>query len=708
LGGFLAIVLLQIAMAGVEWRSETSLDRAAAAEAASAGASETMLQQTANLSKTLLMTQGALAAFLLTGGAEERAAVMTALTAVDERIGKLAGAGAEGHALTVAGSGIHAALDATIASVLDRRTASSVINDNAYEAQNAVVALTVAAANAQDPELVQAVGVVTATTVAPLPAATRYTTGGDPRDRAIVHNAIGRAKKAVKALLQRGGAGVKPVSERVSRLAGNISTALDALDPALAALDAAIAKRKAGVKALEQSLHDADMAIGELVKHVEATRDGNRTATARTRRTINELVMVGNFLACLMGLAFAPMIARSITRPIGRLNAAMRRIADGDLALTVPEQERGDEVGAMASALLALRDASLRAITLEEEAAAQRSAAQAQRQAVEAAQREAAAEQADVVQKLANGLSCLAEGDLSCRLNVVFPPAYEKLRKDFNAALKELQAAMTRIANNTETLQVGSGEITKLADDLNRRTEKQAANLEQTAAALGEITVTVGKTAEGARQASAVVARTKVDAEQSGTVVRNAVAAMGGIEDSANQVAQIIGVIDEIAFQTNLLALNAGVEAARAGEAGRGFAVVASEVRALAQRSAEAAKEIKTLIAASTQQVGTGVQLVGETGEALARILAQMADISAVVASIAASAQEQASGLREINAAISEMEQVTQQNAAMVEQCTTASHELAATADELTRLTGRFRLGAGAQATNEQHRLRTA
>jgi methyl-accepting chemotaxis protein len=714
LGGFLAIVVLQIAMAGVEWHSEIALEHAAKSEADSAGASETMLQDIANLSKTILSTEGALSAFLRTGGGAERAAVMKALSAMDERIGKLANAGAEGQALTTAGAGIHAALDQTLASVLDKRTASSAISDNGFEAQNSAASLTLAASNTPDQDLIQLVAVITATMASPLPTAIRYSTGEDPRDRRIAQAAISRAKTAIKALLQRDSHNAQAASEgmsermgdRITRLAGNITTALDALEPALAATDAAIEKRKSAVKALGQHLREADVATSQLAKRVEDKRDSDRAAAAKTRQKTNQLVMAGNFIACLLGLAFAPMIARSITRPIGRLNAVMRRIADGDLALSVPEQDRGDEVGTMASALLALRDASLHGRTLEEQAAAQRSTIEAQRQADERAQRAAAAEQADIVEKLAHGLSCLAEGDLTYRLNSAFPSAYEKLREDFNSAIEELEAAMTLIATNAEALQAGSGEISRSADDLSRRTENQAASLEQTASALGEITSTVGRTAEGAQKATSVVARTKIDAEQSGDVVRKAVAAMGGIEQSAHQVTKIISVIDEIAFQTNLLALNAGVEAARAGEAGRGFAVVASEVRALAQRSADAAREIKALIATSTQQVGTGVQLVGETGEALARILAQMGEVTAVVAAIASSAQDQATGLNEMNVAINQMDQVTQQNAAMVEHNTTASHELAATAEALTQLTARFRLSKWAEPASEQQQRR--
>ncbi len=297
------------------------------------------------------------------------------------------------------------------------------------------------------------------------------------------------------------------------------------------------------------------------------------------------------------------------------------------------------------------------------------------------------------VAEIGAAMEGLAAGDLTYRIETALPEAFEKLRSDLNAAIAQMQAAMQAIAGNVGGIRSGTNEITQAADDLSRRTEQQAASLEQTAAALDEITATVRRTAEGAKQARVVVSKTKTDAEHSGEIVRQAVAAMGGIEQSSQQISQIIGVIDEIAFQTNLLALNAGVEAARAGDAGRGFAVVASEVRALAQRSAEAAKEIKALISASAQQVGSGVKFVGETGEALSRIVAQVAEINSAVVEIASAAQEQATGLAEVNTAVNQMDQVTQQNAAMVEQSTAASHALAGEADELARLMSRFQLG---------------
>ena len=302
-------------------------------------------------------------------------------------------------------------------------------------------------------------------------------------------------------------------------------------------------------------------------------------------------------------------------------------------------------------------------------------------------------ERLGVVQSLADALDHLAQGDLAYRIERTFPPEFEQLRADFNGAIGRLSQTLNQIIGGAGMIRSGAGEISAAADDLSRRTEQQAASLEETAAALDQITVTVRKTASGAKTAAEVVLAARGDAQTSGEVVRQAVEAMSEIEDSSQQIGQIIGVIDEIAFQTNLLALNAGVEAARAGEAGKGFAVVASEVRALAQRSANAAKEIKALIDTSGAQVESGVRLVGETGAALQRIVDRVAEIDALVGEIAASAQEQATGLHQVNSAINEMDQVTQQNAAMVEQSTAASHSLAQEAEGLAESVARFRVG---------------
>ncbi len=418
------------------------------------------------------------------------------------------------------------------------------------------------------------------------------------------------------------------------------------------------------------------------------------TAAGKASMTFMLLIAaLGGVVSTLLAGLMAWLISRAIARPVGAMTEAMQALAQGDHAVTVPALGRGDEIGAMAGALNVFKEAAIEKQRLEADALASGRLTEAERARTAAHLAEAAGQQAHVVDLLGSGLSRLSGGDLAHRIEESFPAEYERLRADFNGAMAKLQEVMRGVAASASAIRSGTGEISAASDDLSRRTEQQAASLEETAAALDEITATVRRTAEGAKHARAVVGGARTGAERSGAVVRQAVDAMAGIETSSREIGQIIGVIDEIAFQTNLLALNAGVEAARAGDAGRGFAVVASEVRALAQRSAEAAKEIKALISTSGVQVEHGVAYVGQTGEALAEIVRQVAEIDGIVGEIASSAQEQATGLDQVNTAVNQMDQVTQQNAAMVEESTAASRALAQETGELGRLIGGFRLG---------------
>ena len=299
-----------------------------------------------------------------------------------------------------------------------------------------------------------------------------------------------------------------------------------------------------------------------------------------------------------------------------------------------------------------------------------------------------------VVDGLRAGLIKLADGQVSNQITQEFPAAYESLRHDFNNAMASLAEAMSAVSDATGGINTGAGEIRQASDDLSQRTEQQAASLEEAAAAMVQITSNVQQTARDASRANEVVVQTRSEAEDSGTIVRQAVDAMHAIERGSSEISEIISVIDGIAFQTNLLALNAGVEAARAGEAGRGFAVVASEVRALAQRSAGASKDVKARINSSSEQVAVGVQLVSQTGSALQRIIERINEMSSLVGAIATAAEQQSAGLQQVNSTVSEMDMVTQQNAAMVEEATAAARSLASEAEELARQVSRFDTGS--------------
>jgi len=498
-----------------------------------------------------------------------------------------------------------------------------------------------------------------------------------------------------------------------------IAMAVEALKSKASDVDSDLASALAADKTgrLKQILGDQAASVRAAVEKAASSQDASpiadlqvtadhlwRDANSQTGRLLQarihrlttalavNLALVAGALAAAAILGVA--IAQGLSRRISALLGVMGRLIEHDTQVDVPHLSDRNETGRIAETVAAFKDSLVEGDRLREERRVQDAQAAEMRDRELARETAQAEQQTLVVTALGGGLADLAAGDLTIRLDQAFPPEYRKLQDDFNGAVATLQETVKVIAGAATGIGSGAHEISHASDDLSKRTEQQAASLEETAAALDQITATVRKTAEGAIHASKAVSQATSDAQRSETVVREAVAAMTGIEDSSRQISQIIGVIDEIAFQTNLLALNAGVEAARAGEAGKGFAVVASEVRALAQRSAEAAKEIKILISASTQQVGSGVDLVGQTGEALARIAAQVAEINTVVSEIAASAQEQATGLHQVNSAVNQMDQVTQQNAAMVEQATASSHGLAQEAQDLQTLVSRFRTGA--------------
>ncbi len=367
-------------------------------------------------------------------------------------------------------------------------------------------------------------------------------------------------------------------------------------------------------------------------------------------------------------------LMRKILAPTNGMINVMNKMTSGNYDVVIEGKEREDEIGEMARSVEVFRVAAK------------------ERQADEAAQQ-------IVVAELATGLKAIADGNLTHRITVTFAEKYDALRVDFNEALEELNSVVGRVSHSATSVNTGSTEISTAAEDLARRTEQQAASLEETAAAMNEVTQSVRSASESARTANQAVGQALDEATNGGKVVGEAVTAMGDIEKSAQEISQIINVIDGIAFQTNLLALNAGVEAARAGDAGKGFAVVANEVRALAQRSADAAKDIKQLITQSNVQVDKGVSLVGKTGEMLGRIGEQVEQISSLVSGISAAAESQAASLQQINIAVGDMDKMTQQNAAMVEESTAASRSLANEASELAELVARFRTTMTTEAT---------
>jgi methyl-accepting chemotaxis protein len=422
---------------------------------------------------------------------------------------------------------------------------------------------------------------------------------------------------------------------------------------------------------------------------VQATFKSNAETSAMTMRFTYTILAI-----CLLILGGVIWFAMSsIARPIEMITTAMKRLAQGSTSDKIPYQGRADEIGAMAAAVEVFRANAVSNLRLEAEAVEQRSVSDQDRRRQQVVDAQKAAEMHAATQGLGEGLKHLAAGNLGFRLSTTFAADFEGLRQDFNASVSQLAQTMLEVATSATSIDNGSHEIAEGSNDLSKRTENQAASLEETAAALDQITANVSSSSKRTNEARSVAKEANASAEKSGQVVANAIKAMGRIEASSAQISNIIEVIDQIAFQTNLLALNAGVEAARAGEAGKGFAVVAQEVRELAQRSAAAAKEIAQLIGVSSQEVQGGVQLVTETGSALDTIAGHIVLINQHMESITTSYREQSVGLAEVNTAVNQMDQVTQQNAAMVEQTNAASAALSSEAQRLRQLIQRFDLG---------------
>ncbi|MBD9373374.1 methyl-accepting chemotaxis protein [Rhizobium sp. ARZ01] len=409
-----------------------------------------------------------------------------------------------------------------------------------------------------------------------------------------------------------------------------------------------------------------------------------------TSLAITSIIIIAIAAGLLVAIGW--MLSARFRKRLEKVISATGEIARGGTNIDLSESSSKDEIGEMARSLQVLHDASVAKLRLEAEAEENRALSDQERRqrAEEAAERERQTQLA--VTALANGLQKLADGDMTHRINTAFNGSLDQIRHDFNASVEKLQEALQSVGTNAQVIRAGTEEIRTASDALATRTEQQAASVEETAAALEEITTSLKDATRRAEDAGQLVDRTRAGAERSGDIVKKAVLAMSSIETSSREISNIIGVIDEIAFQTNLLALNAGVEAARAGDAGKGFAVVAQEVRELAQRSANAAKEIKALITKSGEQVNTGVALVGETGTALEEIVGQVQEINQHVAAIVRSAREQSTGLNEISSAVNNIDQGTQKNAAMVEEQTAASHTLASEVSSLNALLAQFQL----------------
>ncbi|KTT96456.1 histidine kinase [Sphingomonas yabuuchiae] len=430
----------------------------------------------------------------------------------------------------------------------------------------------------------------------------------------------------------------------------------------------------------QQAVRDAGKAVltSDIVLPLRAIRD-QETAAIASNAASQEKAIDTAIIALVLGgvmligvvITLQMLLSRSIARPITTLTRLMAELARGRNDVDVPGSERGDELGDMARAVVVFRDAATAKVSDDRE-------------------RELA------LQEIGSGLHRLSEADLTVRLTDL-PTAFHQLAADFNRAVQNLSGLTSDVRGSAGSIRSNIEEIRQATDNLSARSEQQAASLRETAAAVGEITQGVREGAASASQANRAVTEARDEAEKGGQIVAKSITAMNGIDQASREIVDIITVIDGIAFQTNLLALNAGVEAARAGDAGKGFAVVASEVRALAQRSADAASDVKARILSAIEHVRSGVVLVDETGNALQRIIGKVSDVSTVVDVIARSSEQQAHSLGQVNIAIGEIDSVTQQNAAMVEESTAAASLLAQECGTLMASVMRFNVDAAAQ-----------
>ena len=404
---------------------------------------------------------------------------------------------------------------------------------------------------------------------------------------------------------------------------------------------------------------------------------------------------LGGVIALLSLILVAGIAAINafVIRPLTHLTSDMQVLSAGNISVDVKSVERGDEIGEMARAVNVFKENAIALEQSKEAATEQERQIAEQRNRARQQELEAAKRVADVVDGLSRGLERLAQGDLTYRVDDAWSEEYRKVQQDFNAAIDQLQGTLSSILDSTREVANASAEISASTSSLSQRTEEQAASLEETSASMEQIAATVRKNAESAQHANGLMRGTRDVADRGGEVVSQAVSAMSRIEESSRRISDIISVIDEIARQTNLLALNAAVEAARAGEAGRGFAVVASEVRNLAQRSSQAAKDIKDLIQNSSNQVGQGVQLVNRTGQSLNEILQSINEVAEIVADIANASAEQTAGIDQINKALSQMDELTQQNSALVEENAATAKTLENQSQALDGRVAAFQLG---------------